>query len=445
MSRFSGSRLRRNSRKTMYKKITGTKDTLPEEALKWQKIEEISRNFFSLYNYKEIRTPLIEEAGLFNRSLGEASEIVQKQMFLINPTPMDAYSLRPEGTASIIRSYIENNLDKTTGFVKLYYIGPMFRLERPQKGRLRQFHHIGVEAIGSTDPDLDVEIISLADNLLKEFSIKDYAIKINSLGCAKDKKELTDGLRKKLEAKLNELCQNCQARFKANALRILDCKNELCQKVVNNLELKEAHLCHQCNTHFSQVKEGLDLLKMSYEINPYLVRGLDYYTGVVFEITYKPQGNGLASFGQSHNDLGAQDALGAGGRYNNLIKELGGPDMGAIGFAFGVERLLLASDAKLQTPDKSNLVYIIPLGKEAKKEGIKLLNDLRTEKIACDTDYENKSLKAAMRKANDLNARFVLIIGEDEIKKSVVTLKDMVSGEQQEIKQGEIITVLSCK
>ncbi|MDI6759065.1 MAG: histidine--tRNA ligase [Candidatus Omnitrophota bacterium] len=418
----------------MYQKIPGTKDILPEEALKWQKIEELSRNVFSLYNYKEIRTPLIEEASLFNRSLGEASEIVQKQMFLINSAPSSnvtahsVYGLRPEGTASVARSYIENNLDKTTGFVKLYYIGPMFRLERPQKGRLRQFHHIGVEAIGLIEPDLDVEIISLASMLLKEFSIEDYKIKINSLGCAKDKKELTDNLHKELKTKLDELCPDCQIRFKTNTLRILDCKNDICQKIIGNLNIKETYLCPECEAHFSSVKQGLDSLKITYQISPYLVRGLDYYTGIVFEIT--------------HPSLGALDALGAGGRYDNLIKELGGIDAGAVGFAFGIERLLITSNPKAQVPDKNNLVYIIPLGKEAKKQGLKLLDNLRREKIACDTDYENKSLKSAMRKANDLNAKLVLIIGEDELKKGVVTLKNMASGEQQEIKQDEIITAL---
>ncbi len=412
----------------MYKKVTGTKDILPEEILKWQKIEEISRNIFSLYNYKEIRTPLIEEAALFNRSLGQTSEIIQKQMFLFNPASTDSCALRPEGTASIVRSYIENNLDKTTGFAKLYYIGPMFRLERPQKGRLRQFHHIGTEAIGSTDPSLDVEIISLADNMLKEFSIDGYKIKINSLGCAKDKKELIDNLREELKTELNKLCPDCQVRFEANPLRILDCKNEACQKIVSELKAKKNCLCPECETHFSKVKEGLDALKIAYEINPYLARGLDYYTGTVFEIT--------------HEALGAQDALGAGGRYNNLVKELGGPDVGAVGFAFGVERLLLITELENRITASKNLIYLITLGLEAKKEGLKLLNNLREKGMASDTDYENKSLKASMRKANDLNARFVLIIGDDELKKDVVTLKDMVSGEQKEIKQENLIESL---
>jgi histidyl-tRNA synthetase len=408
----------------VYKKVAGTKDILPQEALKWQEIETLGRNILSLYNYKEIRSPLVEEAALFNRSLGQTSEIAQKQMFLIKGKE-DTYALRPEGTVSVVRSYIENSLDKTIGFAKLYYIGPMFRLERPQKGRLRQFHHIGVEAIGSNDPNLDVEIISLADNLLKGFSIEGYKIKINSLGCVKDKKELTEDLRKELAIKLNKLCKDCQKRFKTNPLRILDCKSETCQEIVSNLRMRETYLCPECKRHFSKVKQGLDLLRIGYEINPYLVRGLDYYTGTVFEI--------------AHKGLGAQDALGAGGRYNNLVKELGGPELGAIGFAFGIERLLLVM-RRASCVMRRDLVYLITLGEEAKKQGLKLLNNLRTEGITCDTDYENKSLKGAMRKANDLNARFTLILGDDELEKKVATLKDMISGEQREIKQEDLVS-----
>lgn len=410
----------------MFKRVQGTKDILPDEASCWQRIEEISRSTFSLYNYKEIKPPLIEEASLFNRSLGESAEIVQKQMFLIK-NKEDLYALRPEGTASIVRSYIENNLDKTLGFAKLYYMGPMFRLERPQKGRLRQFHHIGCEAIGSSDANLDIEVIELADHLLKNLSIDNYNLKINSLGCAKDKKELTESLRLSLKNKLSKLCADCHTRFKINALRILDCKNEACQEVIKGLEIKDAHLCLECKDNFSKVKAGLDSLKIKYEVMPYLVRGLDYYTGTVFEI--------------SHKDLGAQDALGAGGSYNNLVKELGGPDVGAIGFAFGVERLLLVSNPQLAVPN-NRLTYLITLGKEAKNEGLLLMSKLRKSGISCDTDYEGKSLKGAMRKANDLKAAYVLIIGEDELKKGIVTLKDMARGEQKEVSVEELIRVL---
>lgn len=401
----------------MFKRVPGTKDILPDEISWWQKIEETSRNIFSLYNYKEVRPPLIEDAALFNRSLGEFTEIVQKQMFLIKNGP-DTYVLRPEGTASIVRAYIENNLDKTANFLKLYYIGPMFRLERPQKGRLRQFYHIGSEAIGSREADLDVEVISLADRLLKSYAVKNYQIKINSLGCLKDKKELTRALHKGLKEKIKFLCEDCKNRYQHNILRILDCKNESCRKVVAGLRIEDGHLCPECKRHFTKVKEGLSVLKIDYETRPDLVRGLDYYTRTVFEIT--------------HKDLGSQDALGAGGRYDNLVRDLGGPEVGAIGFALGMERLHLVHSSEFIVHSQ-NLVYIITLGEEAKKRGLLLLDNLRKADIASDTDYETKSLKGAMRKADNLSARFVIIMGEDELKKNVVTLKDMESGIQEEI------------
>lgn len=412
----------------MFKRIPGTKDILPGESTWWQKIDSIARGVFSTYNYKEIRPPLVEEAALFNRSLGESTEIVQKQMFIVN-NKEDTYALRPEGTASIVRAYIENNLDKTTGFIKLFYTGPMFRLERPQKGRLRQFHHIGCEVIGSQEANVDVEVISLADRLLKEFSIEGYKIKLNSLGCQKDKAEFAKSLRNLFKDKLSSLCEDCQRRLETNVLRILDCKNQACRDTVASLNIDNNHLCQECKEHFDKVKAGLDSLQIDYETTPYLVRGLDYYTRTVFEIT--------------HENLGSQDAVGAGGRYNNLVKDLGGPDTGAIGFAFGIERLFLVAENKLETTNQ-NLVYLITLGEEAAKEGLKLLQNLRKEKIACDTDYERKSLKGAMRCANDLSARFVLILGENEIKNGTITLKDMSSGTQKEIKTENLIKEIKC-
>jgi histidyl-tRNA synthetase len=345
-------------------------------------------------------------------------------MFLIKKED-DLFTLRPEGTASIVRAYIENNLDKTAGFVKLYYIGPMFRAERPQKGRLRQFHHIGCEAISSPGPEIDIEVIALADQLLRAYSIEGYSIIINSLGCAADKKVFNLFLKKKLKDKVNKLCKDCQERYERNILRILDCKNEACQEAVRSLNLNSSHLCTECETHFAAVKKGLDVLNIDYHVSPQLVRGLDYYNRTVFEF--------------KHPDLGPQqDALGAGGRYDWLVKELGGPDVGAIGFAFGVERLLLVHSPQ-SIVHGQNLVYLINLGEEAKRQGIKLLDKLRKEGIPSDTDYENKSLKGAMRKANDLAARFVLIIGEDELKEQVVTLKDMSDGSQDKVKLAELI------
>jgi len=412
----------------MFKRVPGTKDILPEEANLWQRIEQIAADIFALYNYRQIRTPIIEEAGLFDRTLGATTEIVQKQMFLIH-NQQDTYALRPEGTASIARSYIENNLDKTTGFSKLYYTGPMFRLERPQKGRLRQFHHIGCEAIGSNEASLDIETIALADQLLKGFGISSYEINLNSLGCPKDKENLSQHLKEELSKNEKDLCKDCQERIKKNVLRALDCKNEECQRIVKSISSRQSFLCDECSSHFETVKEGLKNLNIGYELNPMLVRGLDYYNRTVFEIT--------------HPQLGSQDAIGAGGRYNNLISELGGPDLGGIGFAFGMERLLLAQNTPLQCQEKK-LVYLITLGDKARLAGLKILAQLRTAGICCDTDYLNKSLKGALRSANDQKAATVLILGDNELEKNIIVVKNMSESSQKEIPLDKLMGELRC-
>ena len=407
----------------MFKRVPGTRDILPEEIAYWQKLEAVARKVFSLYNYKEIRTPVIEESALFSRSLGEFAEIVKKQMFLIK-NKEDSYVLRPEGTASIVRAYLEGNLDKSGRFSKFYYIGPMFRLERPQKGRQRQFHHIGAEAIGSSSPWIDAEIIMVADAILKADQITGYSLNINTLGCPKDKLALVDMLREELKGKLGGLCQECKERFKHNIIRILDCKKQECRKVVKGLSIQDKHLCGDCRQHFNQVKRSLDAEGLSYEVNRQLVRGLDYYTRTVFEF--------------KHDSLGAQDALGAGGRYDNLVKDLGGPQVGSVGFAFGVERLLLVSDLKKHGPQQG-LVFIIVLGDRAKDAGARLLSGLRAAGIAADTDYQEKSLKGAMRLADDLGSDLVLILGDNELEKNVVIFKDMRRGKQEQINLEEVV------
>lgn len=402
-----------------FKAPTGTKDILPAEAAVWYSIEEKCRDIFSLYGYQPIRTPLFEQSGLFNRSLGEETEIVKKQMFLIQ-RQTETFCLRPEATAAVVRAYLENNLDKTDGFIKLYYIGPMFRAERPQKGRLRQFHHIGIEALGSSSPYLDSEIIALARRILEELAINGYQIKINSLGCPGDKQTLTRLLREKLKEKLEELCEDCTDRFNRNVFRILDCKNDGCKQIIGALDLQYTdYLCDSCLQHFTIVKNNLDALKIDYHPCTTLVRGLDYYTRTVFEI--------------SHPGIGAQDALGAGGRYDTLITNLGGPDLGAMGFAFGLERLLLAAQKESGAFAKNMSVFVITLGEEAQKKGFLLLQELRQAHISCDMDYENKSLKGQMRKAHESKARFAAIIGENELAKQAIALKDMSVGSQHEI------------
>lgn len=407
----------------MFNRVPGTKDILPGQSEQWQNLERISDKTFSCFNYRHIRTPIIEHAALFSRTLGEATEIVQKQMFLIKKDDEDVYALRPEATASICRAFIENNLDKTQGFVKVWYAGPMFRMERPQKGRLRQFHHIGAEAIGSASPEVDVEIIDLARTLLDNFKISGFTIVINSLGCGQDRKAFSQKLRERLKDKLGSLCEECVARYERNVLRILDCKNERCSAIAEDLVRGHDHLCPDCSAHFNSVKRGLDSLAIPYQVSPRLVRGLDYYTRTVFEF--------------KHSELGSQqDALGAGGRYDGLVQELGGPQTPAIGFAFGVERLLLCQEAAEIKP--SPLVFCIPLGDAAVEAVRELVHGLRGQGIRCDGSYESRSLKGAMRRANDLGASTVLILGDNELAAGTVTLKDMASGAQENVSRKDL-------
>ncbi len=400
----------------------GTKDILPQEIRSWQDIERKSRDLFSVYNYQEIRTPIFENLALFKRSLGDTTEIVKKQMFVFKQGK-DQFALRPEVTASIARAYLENNLDFGVKLRKLFYIGPMFRAERPQKGRLRQFHHIGVEAIGSSNPSLDIEVIELADSLLKVLGISNYKFQINSLGCHKDKENFGVLLKKSLSRHKKELCLDCQIRFSKNIFRVLDCKNEKCKKVVDTLDFGSDHLCRSCREQFELVLEGLNNFAINYEIKKQLVRGLDYYSGVVFEVT--------------HPALGSQDALGAGGRYDYLFKELADKEIGAVGFAFGQERLMLASP-KEEIPERLQ-TYIIPLGQEAAKKGLEFSRSIRKAGISCDFDYSDGSLKSKLKEANKLGAEFVVIIGEDEIGKGRAILKYMRQNKQEEVEFNKIV------
>lgn len=417
--------------------LKGTQDILPPESQIWQKIERISASIFEIYGYRRIQTPIIEEAALFARSLGDSSDIVEKQMYAFKDRGERLIALRPEATAGVVRSYVENNLDKTIGFAKFYYLGAMFRSENPQAGRSRQFHQVGLEAIGSLSPYLDAEIIRLCGDLLKKFGLNNFTIKLNTLGCTEDRKIYRQYLKEELKGEIKQFCPDCQKRFDSNILRLLDCKNPACRHLVSKLKPINEHICSGCASHFKQVKEILEDLKVNFQLEPHLVRGLDYYTRTVFEIT--------------HSVLGGQDAIGAGGRYDNLVKEMEGPaikasagrpEMGACGVALGIERIVLALKESNLLKEEEPLVkvYLACLGADAYKKGFNLLNQLRQNGISSEIDYENKSLKAQMRDADKLKAKFVLIIGDDEIKKNVVSLRNMETKEQKEIKDEDIIS-----
>ncbi|MFA5389124.1 MAG: histidine--tRNA ligase [Candidatus Omnitrophota bacterium] len=413
----------------MIKALRGTKDILPDEIGIWRYIESNGRDIFDIYGYNEIRTPVIEEAPLFIRSIGGATDIVQKEMYVFTDRGGRNIALRPEATASIARAYIENSLFQSGGISKLFYIGPMFRSERPQQGRQRQFYQIGVEAIGSDNPFIDAEVIALAAGLLERLGIKKYHVKLNSLGCYKDKAGVIEKYKESFKPFAGELCETCKGRFDKNVLRVFDCKEASCKAIAEKIKTENA-LCADCAAHFEKVKQYLDAIGIRYEVDTKIVRGLDYYTKTVFEVT--------------QDDLGAKDAICAGGRYNNLIKELGGKDTPAIGFAFGMERLAMVlkqlSAPSLKPPAVN--VFIAVAGEGLGGEAFKLTETLRGAGISSDMDYDAKSLKAQMRKAEKFGVRFVVILGEEEFKRGKVALRDMEKRNQEEVSLSEIITKL---
>jgi histidyl-tRNA synthetase len=413
--------------------LKGTNDILPDEIKKWQLLESTCRNLFELYGYEEIRTPIIEKADLFKRSVGQSTDIVQKEMFIFEDKAKRKICLRPEETASVARAYIQHALINKTGLAKLYYLGAMFRSERPQAGRYRQFNQFGIEAIGTYSPYLDAEIITLMNQLVSSLGLKNYEIVINTLGCAKDRQDYKNKLLKSniLDKKKKEkLCDDCQRRLKNNPLRVLDCKKPQCKTIIKELPTPIDSLCQDCLKHYNKVKKFLDRFKIKYREDSYLVRGLDYYNRTTFELI--------------HNSLGSQNALIAGGRYDKLIPSFGGPEVGACGFAGGMERLIMAAEA-----DKANLatkniisVYVATLDEASFEYGFDIINQIRSKGIRAHISYESKSLKAQMRQANKLGCSFAIIIGEEEIKAKKYTLKDMQQHTQQTINKDKLLNTL---
>jgi histidyl-tRNA synthetase len=412
-----------------YKSIRGTYDFNPKEAHLFAEIAEKGRHILGIYGYQEIILPILEEEGVFIRSVGETTDIVEKQIFRIAKraeTDSDIV-LRPEGTAQVVRFFLEHALYKQSDFHKFFYIGPMFRGERPQKGRLRQFHHVGAEAIGSDSIFLDAEMIMMSLKLLDEIGITEKKLHINTLGCQADKEKFMSLLKKDLSQRRNELCDDCKRRLEKNPLRILDCKEENCKKIATSFCLSETsgktYLCEGCRAKFDELQGLLKGSGIDYVYNPCLVRGLDYYTNAVFEI--------------KSESLGSQDAIGAGGRYNNLIKNLGGPEVPACGFALGVERIMLALN-KQEDAVKSD-VFIAVIGENLRKESFEILKKLRDAGIRSDMDYCAKSLKGQLRYAEKNGINFVILIAEDEYKQGLVILKDMEASSQEKIKKENIV------
>jgi len=414
-----------------YKAIYGTHDILPDDLPKWEYVEKVIRQVMCLYNYSEIRTPIFEQTELFIRSIGEETDIVKKEMYTFLDMGKRSMTLRPEGTAPIVRSYLEHNLGEKASLVKLFYIGPMFRQERPQKGRLRQFNQYGAEAIGSLDPLIDVEIINLNLEIFKNLNLETYELHLNSIGCPACRPVHIENLVNYAKSRKNKLCRECQVRLEHNPLRMFDCKNEDCIQELKDAPVMLDVLCDDCKKYFKQVVEYLDYLKIKYLINKRLVRGLDYYTRTAFEF--------------KSSLLGTQDTISGGGRYDLLVSDFGGKDTPAIGFAAGMERLILCleKEGKLKAKQNELDVFVAILGEKVKQTGLKLVQELRSNGLKCDMDFLNRSLKAQMREANRQNAKKVVIIGEDEIKRNIGIVKDMEKGGQEEVGLDKIAEFLN--
>ncbi|MEG8946968.1 histidine--tRNA ligase [Rosettibacter firmus] len=415
----------------MIKAITGTKDILPEEIYRWRELEKIVIDTFRNYNYREIRTPIFEETKLFARGIGESTDIVSKEMYTFLDRSGTSITLKPEMTASVVRALIEHSLYKKQSLNKFFYISPMFRQERPQAGRLRQFHQFGAEAIGSNSPYLDAEMIIIAYSILKKLGLRNLTVKINSLGIPQSRENYKKILRDYLNKHFNNLSNESKKRFESNILRIFDSKEEQDQKIMANAPLLIEYLDDESLEHFENVKKALLKAQVPFEIDAKLVRGLDYYTHTTFEITSA--------------SVGAQSALCGGGRYNGLSKELEGPDLPGVGFAAGIERILLAceNEKTLNIEEEKIDLFIVTLEKDLNDFAFNLAYRLRELNVSVELDYLDRSLKAQMREANKLNSRFTLIVGGEEFKNNLLVLKDMSNGQQINVPADDINKLIS--
>jgi len=397
--------------------VKGFNDILPGEVEKWQHIEATARRVFELYGLSEIRIPILEKTELFSRSIGDATDIVEKEMYSFTDKGENKVTMRPEGTASVMRAFIEHKLHALDPVARLYYMGPMFRYERPQKGRYRQFHQIGAEITGVAAPTVDAQVLTMLTHFFAELGLSEPSLQINSLGCPCCRPVYREALKGFLLNRIELLCEDCNRRYETNPLRALDCKSPGCQEATKGAPSMLDYLCTDCSDHFEKTKSYLDLVGTAYSINQRMVRGLDYYTRTTFEMV-----TGM---------LGSQSAVAAGGRYDGLISELGGPQLPGIGFAIGVERvaLLLAEKDFSRRPD----LFIAAMGEKAHAEAFRLMTALQRKGVAVELDYEGKSLKSQMRRADKFKSRFTLIIGEDELASRTAQLKHMDAGTQGEV------------
>ena len=409
----------------------GTKDILPKEVYKWNYVENKFREICALYGYEEMRTPIFEHTEVFTRSVGDTTDIVQKEMYTFTDKGDRQLSLKPEGTAGTIRSFIENKLYADTQPTKLFYITPCFRYERPQAGRQRQFHQFGIEVLGSDGPSVDAEVISLAVQFFNEMGLKNLSVNINSVGCPTCREEYNRKLKEYLDKKVDVLCETCLERKDKNPMRVIDCKNPHCKENLQDIPFMIDHLCDDCKEHFEKLQTYLKEMDINYVVDKTIVRGLDYYKKTAFEII--------------SNDIGSQSTVCGGGRYDGLVEMLGGPKgISGIGFGLGVERLLLTlenNNIEIENP-KSTDIYIATIGDAAKTKSFKLIKDLRSNHISADNDHLDKSLKAQFKYSDKLNAKYTVVIGDDELANDTATLKNMKTSEQTTIKLSELVDEL---
>lgn len=409
----------------------GTKDITPKDVYKWHYIEKKFREICALYGYEEIRTPIFEHTEVFSRSVGDTTDVVQKEMYTFTDRGDRQLSLKPEGTAGVIRSFIENKMYADTQPTKLYYITPCFRYERPQAGRQRQFHQFGIEVLGSDGPSVDAEVISLAVQFFNEMGLNNLSVNINSVGCPTCREEYNRKLKEYLDQKVDVLCETCLERKDKNPMRVIDCKNPHCKENLQDIPFMIDHLCEDCKDHFDKLQTYLKEMDINYVVDKTIVRGLDYYKKTAFEII--------------SNDIGSQSTVCGGGRYDGLVEMLGGPKgISGIGFALGAERLLLTlenNNIEIENP-KSTDIYIATIGDAAKTKSFKLIKDLRTNHISADNDHLDKSLKAQFKYSDKLNAKYTVVIGDDELANDTAILKNMKTSEQTTIKLSELVDEL---
>ena len=407
------------------KKIKGTEDVLPKESYRWQFIESVMREESRAFGFKEIRTPVFEHTELFARGVGQTTDVVQKEMYTFDTQGGESVTLRPEGTAGAARAVLEHSLDNEGLPIKASYFVSCYRYEKPQAGRLREFHQFGIEEYGTQDPMADAELICVAQSIFERLGIEQLRLEINSIGCPECRAKYHEALKAFFESYKDELCGTCLSRLEKNPMRILDCKSPVCSKIAENAPKITDYLCEECDEHFKSVQKYLDVAGVEYTVNPTIVRGLDYYTKTVFEFVT--------------DCIGAQGTVCGGGRYDGLIEELGGKHLPSLGFAMGLERLLMVMDAQgIEIPnDEKCMLYIATMGEKAKRKAFELIRNVRECQLIAETDVVGRGLRAQMKYADKIGARYSMVLGDNEIEQGVAKVKNMETGEQTEISLGD--------